>query len=169
MLAETARRLPDVTFVLVGPLQTEVGGLVRCPNVRLLGACSHRDVPRYLKAFDVTLIPYRLTEYTASVYPTKLNEYLAMGLPVVSTDLPEIRRFNAQHENVVTVGGTIDEFVESVRAALEPSPPAEVERRLAAARTNGWEARVAAMFRLIEDRLEHRRIEGPSVFARGAQ
>ena len=161
LLAETAQRLPDVTFVLVGPLQAEVGGLARCSNIRLLGACSHRDVPRYLKAFDVALIPYRLTEYTASVYPTKLNEYLAMGLPVVATDLPEIRRFNAEHGNVVAVSGTTDEFVENVRAALQPSPPAEVERRVAVAQINSWEARVAAMSRLIETRLAQPRIDEP--------
>ena len=44
-------------------------------------------MPRYVKAFDVGLVPYRLSDYTANVYPTKLNEYLAMGTPVVATDL----------------------------------------------------------------------------------
>jgi hypothetical protein len=39
-------------------------------------------VPHDLKAFDVTIIPYRLTNATAAIYPAKLNEYLAMGLPV---------------------------------------------------------------------------------------
>ena len=161
LLAETARRLPDVTFALVGPLQTEVGRLARCANVRFLGSCSHADVPRYLKAFDVALIPYRLTEYTASVYPTKMNEYLAMGLPVVATALPEIARFNTEYGNIITVGGTTDDFVASVRAALETSPPMEIARRIAVAQSNSWEARVAAMSRLIEARLEQlRRIEG---------
>ena len=162
LLAETARRLPEVTFALVGPLQTDVGDLDRCANVRLLGARLHSDVPRYLKAFDVALIPYRLTEYTASVYPTKLNEYLAMGLPVVATDLPEVRRFNAEHGDVVTVGRTIDEFVAGVRDALEKSSPAVVARRIEVARSNSWQARVADMSRLIEARLEQpRRLDGP--------
>jgi glycosyltransferase involved in cell wall biosynthesis len=156
LLAETARRLPNVTFALVGPLQTEVGSLARCPNVRFLGSCPHAEVPRYLRAFDVALIPYQLTEYTASVYPTKLNEYLAMGLPVVATALPEIARFNAEHGDVVAVGRTTDDFVASVRAALEPSHPVEIARRIAVAQSNGWEARVAAMSGLIEARLAQR-------------
>lgn len=162
LLAEVARRLPQVTFALVGPLQTDIGDLARQTNVRLLGACSHADVPRYLKAFDVALIPYRLTEYTASVYPTKLNEYLAMGLPVVSTDLAEVRRFNAEHGDIVTVGATHDAFVAGVRHALERSRPEEVTRRIEVARSNSWEARVATMSRLIAARLEHPppRIEG---------
>ena len=160
LLAETARRLPDVTFALVGPLHTDVGLLARCANVRFLGSCSHAEVPRYLKTFDVALIPYRLTEYTASVYPTKMNEYLAMGLPVVATALPEIVRFNAEYGNIITVGRTTDDFVASVRAALETSRPVEIARRIAVARSNSWEARLAAMSRLIEARLEPlRRIE----------
>ncbi len=161
LLAQTAQRLPHVTFALIGPLQTDVGRLAGCTNVRLLGSCSHADVPRYLKALDVALIPYRLTEYTASVYPTKLNEYLAMGLPVVATDLPEIRRFNAEYGDVVTVGGTNDEFVAGIRHALELSLPGEVARRIEVARSNSWEARVTAMSRLIETCQEQpRRVEG---------
>jgi glycosyltransferase involved in cell wall biosynthesis len=152
LLAEAARRLPHVTFALVGPLQTSVGSLTACPNLRLLGECSHADVPRYLRAFDVGLIPYRRTEYTASVYPTKLNEYLAMGLPVVATDLPEIARFNAEHGNIVTVGGTTDEFVGGIRRALEHPSPDDVPRRIEVARSNSWDARVAEMSRLIEAR-----------------
>jgi SAM-dependent methyltransferase/uncharacterized protein YbaR (Trm112 family) len=156
VLAATAQRLQEVTFALVGPLQTNVRQLTRCPNVRLLGACSHADVPRYLKAFDVALIPYRLAEYTAGLYPTKLNEYLAMGLPVVATDLPEIRRFNEEHGNIVTVGRSIDEFIGGVRRALEPSHADEVVRRIEVARRNSWDVRVAEMSRLIAACLERR-------------
>ena len=63
-----------------------------------------------MKGFDVGIVPYRLTEYTANVYPTKLNEYLSMGIPVVATDLPEIRRFNAEHGNIVAIAGDAAAF-----------------------------------------------------------
>jgi len=96
LVARVAANAPDVTFALVGPAQTDVSTLERCPNVHLLGKRPHADVPRYVKAFDVGIVPYRVAEYTLNVYPTKLNEYLVMGIPVVATDLPEIRRFNAE-------------------------------------------------------------------------
>ena len=37
-------------------------------------------------------MPFRQTALTRSVNPIKLREYAAAGLPVVSTDLPEVRR-----------------------------------------------------------------------------
>jgi uncharacterized SAM-binding protein YcdF (DUF218 family) len=113
-------------------------------------------VPRYIKGFDVGIVPYRLTEYTANVYPTKLNEYLVMGLPVVATDLPEIRRFNADHGGVVQVAGDAATFAAAVRGALAGSSGADVERRVAVAHANSWQGRIAAMHLLIDEASERR-------------
>jgi uncharacterized SAM-binding protein YcdF (DUF218 family)/glycosyltransferase involved in cell wall biosynthesis len=159
LLAEVARRMVDTTFALVGPRQADVNALAACPNIHLLGARPHADVPRYLKGFDVAIVPYRRTDYTAHVYPTKLNEYLAMGLPVVATDLPEIHRFNAEHGDIVTVGRDAQEFEAALRAALEKASPAEIARRIEVARENSWEARIAKITALIESRLSERRLE----------
>jgi len=95
LIVGVAARMPDVTFALVGPAQIDVSALQRCPNVRLLGQQPHDAVPAYVKGFDVGIVPYRVAEYTLNVYPTKLNEYLVMGIPVVATDLPEIRKYDS--------------------------------------------------------------------------
>ena len=78
LLSDIARLMPEASFAIVGPLQTDVSA-VKAPNLHFLGKKSHDDLPQYIKGFDVGIVPYRLTEYTANVYPTKLNEYLAMG------------------------------------------------------------------------------------------
>ncbi|OLC42087.1 MAG: hypothetical protein AUH43_23385 [Acidobacteria bacterium 13_1_40CM_65_14] len=156
LLAAVAAGMPDATFVFVGPEQTDVAKLRRCPNVRLLGTRPHDELPRYVKAFDVGIVPYRLTEYTANVYPAKVNEYLAVGIPVVATELPEIRRFNAMHGDVVDVANDPQAFSRAIRSALQDSSPPEVERRIAVAHENSWTARVAGMSRLIDEALERR-------------
>jgi uncharacterized SAM-binding protein YcdF (DUF218 family)/glycosyltransferase involved in cell wall biosynthesis len=156
LLASVASRLPDVTFALIGPAQTDVSMLERCPNVRLFGQRAHPDVPRYVKDFDVGIVPYRLTEYTANVYPTKLNEYLSMGIPVVATDLPEIRRFNRDHGDVVEVAGNAESFAEKIRLSLRDSTRAEIEKRIAVAHANSWQNRLLAMGALIDDAIGHR-------------
>jgi uncharacterized SAM-binding protein YcdF (DUF218 family) len=148
--------MPDATFALVGPEQTAVSKLRERPNIHLLGMRQHADLPRYVKAFDVGIVPYRLTPYTANVYPTKLNEYLSMGIPVVATDLPEIRRFNTQHGDLVRVAGDSATFANEVRAALRVAPADEVDRRVAVAQENSWASRVTAMTGLIDEAMERR-------------
>jgi len=160
LLAQVARGLPELTFALVGPAQTDVSQLRACTNIQLLWLRPHEDLPRYVKAFDVGLVPYRLTEYTANVYPTKLNEYLSMGIPVVATDLPEIRRFNADHGDIVGVAADAPAFGRAIRAALADSSPPDVARRVEVAGQNSWASRVAAMNALIDAALERRASRG---------
>jgi len=114
-----------------------------------------------VKGFDVGIVPYRLTEYTANVYPAKLNEYLVMGIPVVATDLPEVRRFNIEYGGVVSVASDADSFAAAIRRALADSTPTEVQRRIAVAHENSWVSRIAAMNTLIDEALMRRATTRP--------
>lgn len=155
LLVETATKLPNVTFALVGPEQTDVSRLKALKNVHLFGQRPHGELPRYVGGFDVGLVPYRITEYTANVYPTKLNEYLSMGIPVVATDLNEIRRFNTEHGEIVRVASSAADYADAVSAAIATTaPPEEVARRIAVAESNSWERRLEKMSALIETELD---------------
>jgi len=156
LVSAAAETLPDATFALIGPEQTDVTLMRERPNVRLLGLREHHELPRYIQGFDVGIVPYRLTEYTANVYPTKLNEYLAMGIPVVATDLPEIRQFNVDHGDIVAVASDVSGFAAAIRQALIPAGQREVERRVAVAQSNSWRTRMSAMQRLIDAGIERR-------------
>jgi uncharacterized SAM-binding protein YcdF (DUF218 family)/glycosyltransferase involved in cell wall biosynthesis len=160
LIAAAAARMPDATFALIGPPQVDISTLEGHPNITLLGQRPHQDVPRYIKAFDVAVIPYTFTEYSANVYPTKLNEYLAMGVPVVATDLPEIQRFNAEHGGVVAAVTDADGFVSAIRAAAASQSPEAVARRIGIARENSWERRIEGMSALIEAELASRQQTG---------
>ena len=150
------------TVVLVGPVQTDVGRLRQLGNVVFFGQQPHHRVAEFIRGFDIGLIPYLLNEYTRTVYPTKLNEYLAMGIPVVATDLPEIRRFNTEHGGLVTVARDADEFVQDLRNPIGNTTSMEIERRIEAARQNSWEVRIGQMSNLIEDKLSTNREAGES-------
>ena len=152
-LLERVAREIDGTLILVGPLQGEadVESLKRLPNVVFAGPQPHSRIPEFVKGFDVGLVPYASTEYTRTVYPTKMNEYLAMGVPVVATDLPEIRKFAEAHDNIVDVASTADAFVEAVRAATGKRSIADAQRRISVAREHSWEGRIARMSALVAD------------------
>ncbi len=157
LLAEVARLLPHVTFVMVGPMQTDVSLLAPHANIKFIGAREHCDVPAYIKGFDVAIIPYVRNEYTANIYPAKLNEYMAMGVPVVATDLLEIRGFNAEHGGVIAVASDAKGFAEAIEDSIRENSPVAVERRIQAARQNSWETRIGQMSDLIEKALITRR------------
>ena len=161
LLCDVARQLPSMTFVLVGPIEGDVSALASRPNVTLLGARPHHDLPGYLKAFDVGIIPYRLTAFSAQIYPVKLNEYMAMGLPVVSTDLPEIRRFNAEHGPVVVMAGNASEFARALASACADRSPVRAATRQRVAAANDWSARLDSMSALVVQALARRRSRDP--------
>jgi uncharacterized SAM-binding protein YcdF (DUF218 family)/glycosyltransferase involved in cell wall biosynthesis len=149
LVVDVVRRLPDASFAFVGPPQTDLTRLQQCGNVTLLGARPHAELPLYVREFDVGIVPYRLSDYTANVYPTKLNEYLAMGIPVVASDLFEIRRFNAEHGDIVAIAKDAAEFAGAITGQLKKSGPEEVARRVEVARSNSWASRIARMSALI--------------------
>lgn len=144
MLAEVARRRPEAHLVLVGPEQTALAELHGHPNVHVIGTRPYRDLPAYIRAFDVGIIPYRDAAYTESVFPTKLNEYLAMGIPAVSTPLPSVLAYNERHGGVAAVAAGPADFLAALDAALE-NPAQGREQRIAAARDNGWAERMVEM------------------------
>lgn len=157
LAASVARRLPDVQFVFIGPVQVPVEPLTSLPNVHLLGARPHDAVPAYLRGFDAAIIPYVLDEYTRSVFPTKLNEYLAMGLPVVSTPMAEVVAFRDRHGPVVEIAASPEAFQRAVARALEERPSATaLEARHAVAKRQGWDVRVAEMQALLEETLSEK-------------
>lgn len=156
LLAAAADAMPEATFVVVGPEQVDVSTLASRPNIVLLGQRPHDDVPAYVKAFDVALVPYLRSEFTDSVYPVKLNEYLAMGVPVVATDLPEIRRFNERHDGVLAVASDPPAFTAAIRGALADRRPGASEQRVQVARSNSWTLRLEEMSALVHGVLKRR-------------
>jgi glycosyltransferase involved in cell wall biosynthesis len=140
LLADTARALPEVEFVLVGPRRRGVGlGALRAlPNVRCFPAQPYHEVPRWIRSFDVCLIPFKKGVIGACADPIKLYEYSALGKPIVST-LEFPRPGDAPP---VTVASTRTEFAEAIQRAVR-DPGAERARRIAFARNQTWQRRAS--------------------------
>jgi glycosyltransferase involved in cell wall biosynthesis len=161
MLAELARMRPEWSWVFVGAIQTDVGGLSGLPNVHLLGQFPHNELARYIQSFDVCIVPYVESEFTATVVPTKINEYLAAGKPVVSTSIPAVADFNRRHNIMLTAPARADEFLEAIEAALQlPNDEDTRVRRREVATLGSWDTRLEAMSELIERKLTAKASEG---------
>ena len=156
LLLEMATQMPNATFALVGPSFADMSALKSAPNIKLLGARDHNEIPGYVKGFDVALIPYLKTPFTDSVYSCKLNEYLAIGVPVVSTILREVRAFSARYPDTVAIGQDTSDFIVKVKQALDdPSIRSQslTERRIGVAKENTWEKRFEGIVEVIDRHL----------------
>lgn len=145
LVAHAARANPQISFVLIGKVVVETSHLAGIENLHFLGPRPFATLPAYCKAFACGLIPFKLTEMTLNVNPLKMREYLAAGLPVVSTDLPEVRHYG----DVVRIARDPDEFAEAVAAAVADPTPREAISRLMDA--EGWWARYTTLRGTIEE------------------
>jgi glycosyltransferase involved in cell wall biosynthesis len=132
---EAARRRPEWDFVLIGRVeQPAIWDLGRLPNVKLVGEIPQSQLGARIAGFDVGLIPFLVNELTLGANPIKLYEYFSHGLPVVSSDLPEVRMFG----DLVCISNSPSDFAAKVEiAASEQDEPAR-QRRIAIAGRETW-------------------------------
>lgn len=157
LLDEVASRLPSWEFAMIGVVLRDLGHLGTRANVHWLGQRPHHELARYVRHFDVGLIPYVLDEYTASAYPGKLHEYFALGKPVVATPLPELAAYNDEFGDVVRLAAGPDAFAQALEAARAQTSAAQADQYRAVARANSWDVQMRAMTRLITEALWKRR------------
>jgi glycosyltransferase involved in cell wall biosynthesis len=154
LLQAVATQRPGWSWVLIGPV-TKIAPetLPRLPNIHYLGMQDYRDLPAYIKSFDVAMMPFALNEATRSISPTKTLEYLAAGKPVVST---AIRDVVSLYGSVVHIADGPAAFVAAVEAALaeENTGLGRREDREQLVANSSWDAIADAMHRLVVKQLQ---------------
>jgi glycosyltransferase involved in cell wall biosynthesis len=116
LLLQTARRLPEVEFVLAGRRYTDdtaLDGLLGLSNVTYLGYQSPERIPALVRTFDVCLCPFKIDRVSRAVSPLKIYEYLALHKPVVATPMEGMRRDPIGR--FIDFAAGVDEYAELVR------------------------------------------------------
>lgn len=98
VLAEAAKNLPsDALCVFVGGTAKDITEFTKqyraSENVLIVGHKPHDDIPYYLRAADVLVLPNSAKDDDARLYtsPMKLFEYMASGTPIIASDVPSLR------------------------------------------------------------------------------
>ena len=143
LLGELAIANPQWSIVVVGRTTVDVSELEKYSNITFIGRKPYDRLPEFCKGFSVGLIPFLVNEYTNHVNPIKLREYLSAGLPVVSTNLPEVRVY----KDLCYVTSTHVEFIERVRVAVDDNSGEARIRRSRAMLRETWEQKVADLGR----------------------
>jgi glycosyltransferase involved in cell wall biosynthesis len=150
LLRELSLARPDWTFVLVGPVTIDLSPIRNLPNVKILGPRPYLDLPAYLAAMDLGLIPFQRDLVTYHADPIKAYEYLAAGLPVVATDLPALRRL----DHVVRLADSTRAFLDQIQAALVEGRDVRSDERRAEAGRHSWASRFEQVDALIRSTVE---------------
>lgn len=123
-------------------------------RVRWLGRVHHERIPALLAALDVALLPYPAID-GFSFSPLKLYEYLAAGVPVVASDIGQVRS--------VLDGGRLGQLVApgdpaALAQGVENTLSAPVRARSLAAsareptlEAHSWDQRARQLVRLFEE------------------
>lgn len=125
VLAEAASKLGDDVYVIfVGGTEKDVklfknkyGGV---KNIMILGSRPHREIPMYMRAADVLVLPNSAKEKISRLYtsPMKLFEYMASGTPIVASKIPSICEVLNERNSVLVQPDSPDDLARGVNVAL---------------------------------------------------
>jgi glycosyltransferase involved in cell wall biosynthesis len=141
------------TLVLIGPGSPATEAAVRAlgsrEGVAVLGARPYEQIPAYVQALDVGVIPFRAHDrFVRGINPNKVYQFLAAGRPVITTPLLDLQpsslslQFASDPAALVAAVGT------ALDSRIDPQACQEL------ARPHDWDSIAARMVIEIERRLE---------------
>ncbi len=120
-------------------------GILDIDNVFFLGRKGYDVLPSYACNADVCIIPFVINEITEATSPVKLFEYMAMEKPIVTTALPECKKYQS-----VFYSESHEAFVENIERAIQKnSDPEYKELLIKEALDNTWASKAKAMISFV--------------------
>ena len=145
LLGKMADALPGVSFVVVGPLdiQERIKNLRQHSNIYWLGRKEYDEIPLYINAFDACIIPFIQGKVSQTTNPVKIFEYFALGKPVVTSKLYELKPYT--ENELVYMADEDDQFLDLLRIALAERDHEKKRLRKEIAQEHSWRAQVERM------------------------
>jgi len=148
LIIKLATERPNLEILLLG---VDYDGSIKkynletYDNITIAGPIEYKELPKYAAAFSVSTIPFLINEITESTSPIKLFEYMAMGKPIVTTDMPECRKYES-----VLIGKTHKEFIDKIDEALKLQNDKDYTELLEKeSLENSWEAKAEDILEII--------------------
>lgn len=165
-LVRVAASVPQAYFVFIGGGRLTAGlmqsaqGLGLNERVRFIPTVALAELPSYTASADIGVQPIEntcLNHFTTD--SNKLFEYLIAGLPVVASDLPEIRRIvRSNGIGELVRPGDDQQLIDALNRLVADAPLRQQlrERSLRTARQLNWEQQETALVALYGSVLDTR-------------
>lgn len=124
ILAEAATIFSeDILVYLVGGTHHDVSIFKKkytAPNLNIVGFKSHVEIPIWLKAADVLVLPNKSGEKISESYtsPLKLFEYMVNRRPIIASDLPALREILNEDNSLLVTPGDPQALADGIKQAL---------------------------------------------------
>jgi len=157
-LVRVAALVPNAYFVFIGggrldaSLRSIAAELGLEERVRFIPTVALAELPSYTASADIGVQPIEntcLNHYTTD--SNKLFEYVQAGLPVVASDLPEIRRVVREHDlGLLVPAGDTEALATALQSLVEDKSTRDfhAERSRTAAAVLNWEAQEGELLAL---------------------
>jgi glycosyltransferase involved in cell wall biosynthesis len=141
---------PGTVLLLVGPapgLMHKLASNRSRGRIICTGPVPYAELPKYLAAADVFLMPYANKISNVGRWPNKVGDYMCIGRPTVSNPIGEVKRLFEEFGIGTLAAETADSMANAVLALLDNPERARIlgqQARATAVNVFAWE-------RLIED------------------
>jgi len=157
-LAQAVQKLPQVTFILGGPIPQPQDGstdwwqdveeIRQLPNVYWIGKVPHHRLGQYLQSFDVLLMCYSDCNFNRNACPTKLWDYMGTSRPVVANNVvPEVNQWS----QMLHIATHPSDFAQKIELALA-QPNWKASERLSIAKHHTWRHQAQKLYGLLQER-----------------
>ncbi len=126
------------TMMLVGEVKGDYENLKKYDNIIFTGPIEYSCIPSYARYFDVGIMAWIQSDWIKNSNPKKTYEYLALGLPIVSTYIPELKKL----EKFIYFADTPLEFIMKIEHALQENNNEKIRDRKEEAKNNDWSKRL---------------------------
>lgn len=149
LVKEVASIRKDWEIVLIGwdyDGTLAKSGITKLKNVHIINSVEYKRLPLYAQWFDICTIPFVINDVTKSTSPVKLFEYMALGKPIVTTAMPECKKY----KSVIIAKNEGKDFVKRIEEGLRNKENKRYMRLLEQeALENTWEGKALDIKKLI--------------------
>jgi len=142
-----AKEKPEWSWVYVGRYSMDENEFSEYQNIHLLGEKEFNELPGYCKGADFGTIPFVYSKLTNNCNPLKLPEYFSAGLPVISTNIPEVER---AYGDECYIGKDNQGFLDGCEKALAENNLEKNIQRSKLMAANSWEERINNIYKIIQ-------------------
>jgi hypothetical protein len=142
---------PNLIIRLVGTVEINFMNKIDRPSgIEQLGVLKDQSLYAAISQFDVAIIPYNQKKLNPGATSNKLYLYLACGVPVVMSEMPNLKE-KSFPKGTVYISKDNSDFYDLVMLAQNQEKPSYCNLRKKVASENTWKSRVAEFIEILKE------------------